>query len=111
MLRHTNGAHLLYRKLTQEELERREKETKLSEVDSKAVRSEEELRALKQKIRDIEEEMQQNEQTLKNEVMSFLFSFSDAVHHCHSTSLTRHVILCGFSNRLLSRKRKLMRTG
>ncbi|KAA0708208.1 Transport and [Triplophysa tibetana] len=58
----------LQQKLTQEELERREKETKLTEVDSKAVRSEEELRALKQKIKDVEEEMQQNEQTLRNEV-------------------------------------------
>nr|XP_055041633.1 transport and Golgi organization protein 1 homolog isoform X4 [Misgurnus anguillicaudatus] len=58
----------LQQKLTKEELERHEKETKLSEVDGKAVRSEEELRVLKQKIREIEEEMQQNEQTLKNEV-------------------------------------------
>lgn len=58
----------MLRKLTQEELERREKETKLSEVDSKALRSEEELRALKQKIKDIEEEMQQNERSLKSEV-------------------------------------------
>ncbi|XP_067274331.1 transport and Golgi organization protein 1 homolog isoform X2 [Pseudorasbora parva] len=58
----------LQQKLTQEELERREKETKLSEVDSKALRSEEELRALKQKIKDIEEEMQQNERSLKSEV-------------------------------------------
>ncbi|XP_050994151.1 transport and Golgi organization protein 1 homolog isoform X2 [Labeo rohita] len=58
----------LQQKLTQEELERREKETKLSEVDSKAIRSEEEVRALKQKIKDIEEEMQQNERSLKSEV-------------------------------------------
>ncbi|KAK7151275.1 hypothetical protein R3I93_012270 [Phoxinus phoxinus] len=58
----------LQQKLTQEELERREKETKLTEVDSKAVRSEEELGALKQKIKDIEEEMQQNERSLKSEV-------------------------------------------
>ncbi len=56
------------RKLTQEELERREKESKLSEVDSKALCSEEEVRALKQKIKDIEEEMQQNERSLKSEV-------------------------------------------
>uniref|UniRef100_A0A672RAF0 MIA SH3 domain ER export factor 3 n=1 Tax=Sinocyclocheilus grahami TaxID=75366 RepID=A0A672RAF0_SINGR len=58
----------LQQKLTQEELERREKETKLSEVDSKAVLSEEEVRALKQKIKDIEDEMQQNERSLKSEV-------------------------------------------
>ncbi|XP_042602347.1 transport and Golgi organization protein 1 homolog isoform X3 [Cyprinus carpio] len=58
----------LQQKLTQEELERREKELKLSEVDSKALCSEEEVRALKQKIKDIEEEMQQNERSLKSEV-------------------------------------------
>lgn len=58
----------LQQKLTQEELERREKETKLSEVDSKALCSEEEVRSLKQKIKDIEEEMQQNERSLKSEV-------------------------------------------
>uniref|UniRef100_A0A673INZ2 Melanoma inhibitory activity protein 3-like n=1 Tax=Sinocyclocheilus rhinocerous TaxID=307959 RepID=A0A673INZ2_9TELE len=58
----------LQQKLTQEELERREKESKLSEVDSKALRSEEEVRALKQKIKDIEDEMQQNERSLKSEV-------------------------------------------
>uniref|UniRef100_A0A672PMG2 Melanoma inhibitory activity protein 3-like n=1 Tax=Sinocyclocheilus grahami TaxID=75366 RepID=A0A672PMG2_SINGR len=55
-------------KLTQEELERREKESKLSEVDSKALCSEEEVRVLKQKIKDIEDEMQQNERSLKSEV-------------------------------------------
>ncbi|XP_026097043.1 transport and Golgi organization protein 1 homolog [Carassius auratus] len=60
--------HALQQKLTQEELERREKETKLSEVDSKALLSDEELRALKQKMKDIEEEMQQNERSLKAEV-------------------------------------------
>ncbi|XP_026146224.1 transport and Golgi organization protein 1 homolog isoform X8 [Carassius auratus] len=58
----------LQQKLTQEELERHEKESKLSEVDSKALRSEEEVRVLKQKIKDIEEEMQQNERSLKSEV-------------------------------------------
>ncbi|TRY60413.1 hypothetical protein DNTS_007174 [Danionella cerebrum] len=58
----------LQQKLTQEELERREKESRLSAVDSEALRSEEELRALRQKIRDIEEEMQQNERSLKSEV-------------------------------------------
>lgn len=65
------------RKLTQEELERREKETKLTEVDSKALRSDEELRALKQKIRDVEEEMQQNEQTLRNEVRVLFISLTE----------------------------------
>uniref|UniRef100_A0A671K2X7 Melanoma inhibitory activity protein 3-like n=1 Tax=Sinocyclocheilus anshuiensis TaxID=1608454 RepID=A0A671K2X7_9TELE len=58
----------LQQKLTQEELERREKESKLSEVDSKALCSEEDVRALKQKIKDIEDEMQQNERSLKSEV-------------------------------------------
>lgn len=71
----------MLRKLTQEELERREKETKLSEVDSKALRSEEELRALKQKIKDIEEEMQQNERSLKSEVRNcLLYNISLTLH-------------------------------
>ncbi|XP_062858539.1 transport and Golgi organization protein 1 homolog [Trichomycterus rosablanca] len=58
----------LQQKLTQEELERREKETKLSEVDGRAVQAEEELKSLKQKVRDMQDEMQQNERALKAEI-------------------------------------------
>ncbi|KAK1805447.1 hypothetical protein P4O66_019764 [Electrophorus voltai] len=58
----------LQQKLTQEELERREKETKLSEVDGRALQAEEELSSLRQKVKDMQEEMQQNERTLKAEI-------------------------------------------
>lgn len=57
-----------HRKLTQEELERHEKETKLSEVDGRALQAEEELGCLRQKVKDMQEEMQQNERSLKAEV-------------------------------------------
>lgn len=59
-----------YRKLTQEELERHEKESKLSEVDGRAVQAEEELSSLRLKVKDMQEEMQQNERSLKAEVSS-----------------------------------------
>ncbi|XP_066532592.1 transport and Golgi organization protein 1 homolog [Hoplias malabaricus] len=58
----------LQQKLTQEELERREKETKLSEVDGRALQAEEELGSLRQKVKDMQEEMQQNERALKAEI-------------------------------------------
>ncbi|KAI4899155.1 hypothetical protein NFI96_013241, partial [Prochilodus magdalenae] len=58
----------LQQKLTQEELERREKETKLSEVDGRALQAEEELNGLRQKVKDMQEEMQQNERALKAEI-------------------------------------------
>ncbi|XP_036438140.1 transport and Golgi organization protein 1 homolog isoform X2 [Colossoma macropomum] len=58
----------LQQRLTQEELERREKETKLSEVDGRALQAEEELNSLRQKVKDMQEEMQQNERALKAEI-------------------------------------------
>ncbi|KAL7888704.1 hypothetical protein AOLI_G00036780 [Acnodon oligacanthus] len=58
----------LQQRLTQEELERREKETKLSEVDGRALQAEEELNSLRQKVKDMQEEMQQNERALKTEI-------------------------------------------
>uniref|UniRef100_A0AAR2KZ11 Nuclear pore complex interacting protein N-terminal domain-containing protein n=1 Tax=Pygocentrus nattereri TaxID=42514 RepID=A0AAR2KZ11_PYGNA len=60
----------LQQRLTQEELERREKETKLSEVDGRALQAEEELNSLRQKVKDMQEEMQQNERALKAEVIA-----------------------------------------
>lgn len=60
--------NVLQQKLTQEELERREKETKLSEVDGRAMQTEEELSSLRQKVKDMQEEMQQNERALKAEI-------------------------------------------
>ncbi|KAF5900140.1 transport and Golgi organization protein 1 isoform X1, partial [Clarias magur] len=60
--------NILHQKLTQEELERHEKETKLSEVDGRALQAEEELNHLRQKVKDMQEELQQNERTLKAEI-------------------------------------------
>uniref|UniRef100_W5L1X1 MIA SH3 domain ER export factor 3 n=1 Tax=Astyanax mexicanus TaxID=7994 RepID=W5L1X1_ASTMX len=60
--------NVLQQKLTQEELERREKETKLSEVDGRALQTEEELNSLRQKVKDMQDEMQQNERALKSEI-------------------------------------------
>ncbi|XP_060770140.1 transport and Golgi organization protein 1 homolog isoform X2 [Neoarius graeffei] len=60
--------NILHQKLTQEELERHEKETKLSEVDGRALQAEEELNCLRQKVKDMQEEMQQNERSLKAEI-------------------------------------------
>ncbi|XP_036405434.1 transport and Golgi organization protein 1 homolog isoform X2 [Megalops cyprinoides] len=58
----------LQQKLTQEEFERREKETKLSEVDGKALRAEEELKAHKRRIQEIEEELQKTERSYKTQI-------------------------------------------
>ncbi|MCJ8750090.1 hypothetical protein PDJAM_G00194800 [Pangasius djambal] len=60
--------NLLHQKLTQEELERHEKESKLSEVDGRALQAEEELNRLRQKVKDMQEELQQNERSLKAEI-------------------------------------------
>ncbi|KAI5094335.1 melanoma inhibitory activity protein 3 isoform X4 [Silurus meridionalis] len=60
--------NILHQKLTQEELERHEKESKLSEVDGRALQAEEELNLLRQKVKDMQEEMQQNERSLKAEI-------------------------------------------
>ncbi|KAJ8391544.1 hypothetical protein AAFF_G00088660 [Aldrovandia affinis] len=58
----------LQQKLTQEEFERREKETKLTEVDGKALRAEEELRAYKLRIQEVEEELQKTERSYKTQI-------------------------------------------
>ncbi|XP_026774294.3 transport and Golgi organization protein 1 homolog isoform X1 [Pangasianodon hypophthalmus] len=60
--------NILHQKLTQEELERHEKESKLSEVDGRALQAEEELNRLRQKVKDMQEELQQNERSLKAEI-------------------------------------------
>ncbi|XP_041108601.1 transport and Golgi organization protein 1 homolog isoform X2 [Polyodon spathula] len=60
----------LQQKLTQEEYERREKEQKLSEVDGKAVQVVEELKIYKQRIQQIEEELQKTERSYKNQISS-----------------------------------------
>ncbi|XP_041106511.1 transport and Golgi organization protein 1 homolog isoform X3 [Polyodon spathula] len=60
----------LQQKLTQEEYERHEKEQKLSEVDSKAVQAREELKIYKQRIQEIEEELQKTERSYKIQIAS-----------------------------------------
>ncbi|KAI5094336.1 melanoma inhibitory activity protein 3 isoform X4 [Silurus meridionalis] len=60
--------NILHQKLTQEELKHREKESKLSEVEGRTLQAEEELNLLRQKVKDMQEEMQQNERSLKAEI-------------------------------------------
>lgn len=65
--------HLLScRKLTREELERKEKESKLSEVDKKTLRAAEEVEVHKRRIQEMEEEMEKTERFNKN-LVSCLF--------------------------------------
>ncbi|NXI57705.1 TGO1 protein, partial [Chloroceryle aenea] len=58
----------LQKKLTQEEYERQEKEQKLSAADEKAVLAIEEVKAYKQRIQDMEEELQKTERSYKNQI-------------------------------------------
>uniref|UniRef100_A0A8D0GQH7 Uncharacterized protein n=1 Tax=Sphenodon punctatus TaxID=8508 RepID=A0A8D0GQH7_SPHPU len=58
----------LQKKLTQEEYERQEKEQKLSAADEKAVLAVEEVKVYKQRIQEMEEELQKTERSFKNQV-------------------------------------------
>ncbi|XP_028858137.1 melanoma inhibitory activity protein 2 isoform X2 [Denticeps clupeoides] len=58
----------LQQKLTQEEFDRREKESQLSEVDGKALKAEAELKTYKQRIQEIQEELHKTEQSYKNQI-------------------------------------------
>ncbi|KFW62097.1 Melanoma inhibitory activity protein 3, partial [Pygoscelis adeliae] len=58
----------LQKKLTQEEYERQEKEQKLSAADEKAVLAIEEVKVYKQRIQDMEEELQKTERSYKNQI-------------------------------------------
>ncbi|KFV74181.1 Melanoma inhibitory activity protein 3, partial [Struthio camelus australis] len=58
----------LQKKLTQEEYERQEKEQKLSAADEKAVLAVEEVKVYKQRIHDMEEELQKTERSYKNQI-------------------------------------------
>nr|XP_056708307.1 transport and Golgi organization protein 1 homolog [Euleptes europaea] len=60
----------LQKKLTQEEYERQEKEQKLSVADEKAVLAVEEVKVYKQRIQEIEEELQKTERSYKNQIAS-----------------------------------------
>ncbi|XP_015280069.1 PREDICTED: melanoma inhibitory activity protein 3 isoform X1 [Gekko japonicus] len=61
----------LQKKLTQEEYERQEKEQKLSAADEKAVLAVEEVKVYKQRIQEIEEELQKTERSYKNQIASY----------------------------------------
>lgn len=63
----TSGT-LLCRRLTKEELERRSKESMLSEVGGKALEAEEQVKVLRQRINEMEEQMKKTEEVYKDQV-------------------------------------------
>ncbi|KAL2082720.1 hypothetical protein ACEWY4_022538 [Coilia grayii] len=58
----------LHQKLTREELDRREKESKLSEVDRKTLKAEEESEMYKRRCQEMEDEMQKSERSFKAQI-------------------------------------------
>uniref|UniRef100_A0A8C9ZV83 MIA SH3 domain ER export factor 3 n=1 Tax=Sander lucioperca TaxID=283035 RepID=A0A8C9ZV83_SANLU len=58
----------LQQKLTKEELERRSKESQLSEVGGKAVEAEEQVKVLRRRINEMEEQMKKTEEVYKEQV-------------------------------------------
>ncbi|XP_034756776.1 transport and Golgi organization protein 1 homolog isoform X2 [Etheostoma cragini] len=58
----------LQQKLTKEELERRSKESQLSEVGGKAVEAEEQVKVLRQRINEMEEQMKKTEEVYKEQI-------------------------------------------
>lgn len=67
-----DGVCLLpYRRLTKEELERRSKESLLSEVGGKALQAEEQVKILRQRISEMEEQMKKTEDVYKEQVVTF----------------------------------------
>lgn len=60
----------LCRRLTKEELERRSKENMLSEVGGKALEAEEQVKVLRQRINEMEEQMRKTEEVYKEQVES-----------------------------------------
>lgn len=64
------------RRLTKEELERRSKESMLSEVGGKALEAEEQVKVLRQRIGEMEEQMKKTEEVYKEQVqLCFRFFF------------------------------------
>lgn len=57
-----------HRRLTKEELERRSKENLLSEVGGKALEAEEQVKILRQRINEMEEQMKKTEEVYKEQV-------------------------------------------
>ncbi|XP_074542024.1 transport and Golgi organization protein 1 homolog isoform X2 [Halichoeres trimaculatus] len=58
----------LQQRLTKEELERRSKESMLSEVGGKAVEAEEQVKVLRQRINEMEEQMKKTEEVYKEQI-------------------------------------------
>ncbi|XP_042189374.1 transport and Golgi organization protein 1 homolog isoform X2 [Callorhinchus milii] len=58
----------LQKKLTQEEVQRQEKEQKLSVADERALQAVEEVKMYKQRIQEMEEELQKTERSFKNQI-------------------------------------------
>ncbi|XP_060907831.1 transport and Golgi organization protein 1 homolog isoform X2 [Labrus mixtus] len=58
----------LQQRLTKEELERRSKESMLSEVGGKAVEAEEQVKVLRQRINEMEEQMKKTEEVYKDQI-------------------------------------------
>ncbi|XP_072912273.1 transport and Golgi organization protein 1 homolog isoform X1 [Hemitrygon akajei] len=58
----------LQKKLSQEECQRQEKELKLSVADEKALQALEEVKMYKQRIQEVEEELQKTERSFKNQI-------------------------------------------
>ena len=56
------------RRLTKEELERRSKESMLTEVGGKAVEAEEQVKVLRQRINEMEDQMKKTEEVYKEQV-------------------------------------------
>lgn len=63
--------HVIHRRLTKEELERRSKENMLTEVGGKALEAEEQVKVLRQRINEMEEQMKKTEEVYKEQVDSY----------------------------------------
>uniref|UniRef100_A0A3Q2XUF2 MIA SH3 domain ER export factor 3 n=1 Tax=Hippocampus comes TaxID=109280 RepID=A0A3Q2XUF2_HIPCM len=71
----------LQQRLTKEELERRSKENLLSEVGGKAVEAEEQVKVLRQRINEMEEQMKKTEEVYKEQVDSHGANAASSLHH------------------------------
>lgn len=67
------------RRLTKEELERRSKENMLSEVGGKAQEAEEQVKVLRQRISEMEEQMKKTEEVYKEQVQLSFHAARDSV--------------------------------
>ncbi|XP_061609474.1 transport and Golgi organization protein 1 homolog isoform X1 [Phyllopteryx taeniolatus] len=65
---HQQKENALQQRLTKEELERRSKESMLSEVGGKAVEAEEQVKVLRHRINEMEEQMKKTEEVYKDQI-------------------------------------------